>query len=197
MIHYNKIARILFSFLILISAFTVIDRELANAMPERLAKTAKAVDPRQVLCMAENIFYEAGKESYIGQIAVARVVMNRIHYGFASTPCAVVHQKITVSDKDGEGERVICQFSWTCMDVPPINHRNPEFQRIKKLAYQILAYNEYEDLLPKSTLFFHSTSVSPGWTYHRVTQIGNHIFYSKKKTNQKANEQLIQRSEQF
>ena len=41
-------------------------------------KVAKTVDPKQLACMAKNIFYEAGNESINGQAAVARVVMNRI-----------------------------------------------------------------------------------------------------------------------
>ena len=50
----------------------------------------KVIDPKQLACMAKNIFYEAGNESIMGQAAVARVVLNRINHGFAKTPCAVI-----------------------------------------------------------------------------------------------------------
>ena len=53
---------------------------------------AKVVDPKQLACMAKNIFYEAGSESLNGQAAVARVVMNRIAHGFGKNPCAVIYQ---------------------------------------------------------------------------------------------------------
>jgi spore germination cell wall hydrolase CwlJ-like protein len=64
--------------------------ELTNNMQE--TKVAKVVDPKQLTCMAKNIFYEAGSESLNGQAAVARVVMNRIAHGFGKDPCAVIYQ---------------------------------------------------------------------------------------------------------
>jgi len=57
---------------------------------EQETKIAKTVDPKQLTCMAKNIFYEAGSESINGQAAVARVVMNRIAYGFGKDPCAIL-----------------------------------------------------------------------------------------------------------
>lgn len=190
-----KSARALFTLLLIVVGVTFVDREVHIAeLPQNAIKAAKAVDPRQLLCLAENIFYEAGSESLIGQAAVARVVLNRIHYGFASTPCAVVHQKTQVVDANTGDERVICQFSWTCEDVNPINRNDPRFKRSKEIAYQVLAYDAYSEILPRSTLFFHNTSVNPQWRYYRVGQIGNHIFYSKKKVKHNVNQQWSQGS---
>ena len=53
---------------------------------------AKIIDPKQITCMAKNIFYEAGAESTLGQAAVARVVMNRVAHGFGKNPCQVIYQ---------------------------------------------------------------------------------------------------------
>lgn len=182
-----KCTRALLALLLLVASLTVIDRELALTMsrvPDNIVSVAAKVDPKQLLCLAENIFYEAGSESHLGQIAVARVVLNRIHYGFAKTPCAVVHQK-TVVMRD-EGEKTICQFSWTCQDVPPINRNDPRYLQSREIAYQVLAYNAYAEQIPRNILFFHNTSVNPGWAYYRVKQIGNHIFYSKSKPKKEA-----------
>lgn len=178
----NKCARVVMAGILLIASLTLIDRELAHNMtevPVKAVAVAKSVDPKQLLCLAENIFYEAGSESFLGQVAVARVVLNRIHHGFAKTPCAVVHQK-TVVRRD-EGEKTICQFSWTCEDVRPINRNDPRYVQSREIAYQVLAYNAYAEEIPRNVLFFHNTSVDPLWPYHRVKQIGNHIFYSKSK----------------
>lgn len=178
----NKYARAVMAGILLIASLTLIDRELAHNMtevPVKAVAVAKSVDPKQLLCLAENIFYEAGSESFLGQVAVARVVLNRIHHGFAKTPCAVVHQKTVVRRDDGE--KTICQFSWTCEDVRPINRNDPRYVQSREIAYQVLAYNAYAEEIPRNVLFFHNTSVDPLWPYHRVKQIGNHIFYSKSK----------------
>lgn len=178
----SKPMKSILAILLIVGGLTIIDRDLARNMsevPVRAVTVAKSVDPKQLLCLAENIFYEAGSESFLGQVAVARVVLNRIHYGFAKTPCGVVHQK-TVVIKDGT-EKTVCQFSWTCEDVRPINPGDPRYQQSKQIAYQVLAYNAYSEHLPRSVLFFHNTTVDPAWPYHRVKQIGNHIFYSKTK----------------
>jgi spore germination cell wall hydrolase CwlJ-like protein len=86
---------------------------------------------------------------------------------------------------DGEVQKVkMCQFSWVCegKDVPTNNYR---YNQAKKVAYDVLAFDAYEDVIPKSTLFFHNTSVQPNWVYQESKRIGNHIFYSKHKKKPK------------
>lgn len=139
------------------------------------AKLAKIVDPKQLVCLANAIYYEAGRESTIGQAAVARVVMNRVNHGFASNPCKVVYQT-TIKD-----EQKFCQFSWVCEGKTKPSDNNPTYKKAKEVAYSVLAFDAYKDVVPKSTLFFHNLTVDPIWPYHKVKQIGNHIFYSKKK----------------
>lgn len=144
-------------------------------------KIVNKVDPKQITCMATNIVYEAGREDIIGQAAVARVVMNRVLHGFASNPCAVVNQKIVV-EKDNESV-VVCQFSWVCEnDLPPLNKNSLMYKNAERIAYEVLVYDGFKDVVPSTTLFFHNTSVNPEWPYKKVKQIGNHIFYSKQKS---------------
>ena len=60
-----------------------------------LAKQPK-VD-NQLLCLAKNIYYEAGLETRDGMIAVAQVTINRAGTGnFPGTVCGVVNQKTQV-----------------------------------------------------------------------------------------------------
>jgi len=151
-------------------------------------KVAKTVDPKQLKCLAMNIFYEAGYESLNGQAAVARVVMNRIASGFGNNPCAVVYQA-TYVDKliDDELQKVkLCQFSWVCEGKGDPNKNNIRYKQSEQVAYDVLAYDAYTEVLPKSALFFHNLQVDPLWPYKQVAKIGNHIFYSRaKKSTQK------------
>ena len=157
-------------------------------------KVAKLVDPKQLNCLAKNIFYEAGSESLNGQAAVARVVMNRIAHGFGKNPCAVVYQTAQV-DKlvDDEVQKVkLCQFSWVCEGKGDPNIHSKKYKQAEQVAYDVLAYDAYTDVIPKSALFFHNLSVDPLWPYKQVAKIGNHIFYSKAK---KPTQKIIVKSE--
>lgn len=156
-----------------------------NDTKESEVVEAKPVDQKQLKCLAENIYFEAGGESLNGKAAVARVVMNRVRYGFASTPCNVVYQVsyITkVNEETLDSYRVkLCQFSWVCEGKPKPNPNDPRYIQAKEVAYNVLAYDAYEDVLPRTALFFHNMSVDPLWPYKQVARIGNHIFYSKAK----------------
>ena len=139
-------------------------------------KVAEFVDPKQIICLATNIFYEAGHESKEGKAAVARVTINRVNNGFAKTPCNVVYQTVTKDDKK------FCQFSWVCEGKGNPNNRDPSYQASLQVAYDVLVLDKYKDVIPKNTLFFHNKTVEPDWEhYEKVQVIGNHIFYSKKK----------------
>lgn len=147
-----------------------------------ITATLKKIDMKQVACMAKNIFYEAGSETLPGQAAVARVVMNRVNHGFAETPCKVIYQKTLIN------ENVVCQFSWVCEDKSEPNKESARYKQAEMVAYQTMM-GMYKDVVPKTTLFFHSINIDPSWPYKQVAKIGNHIFYSKQKVKneQKSN----------
>jgi spore germination cell wall hydrolase CwlJ-like protein len=147
-----------------------------HTAPAELGKRISHVELKQLHCMAENIFYEARKEPHAGQAAVARVVVNRVKHGFANTPCQVIYQ-VTKTDSGSK----ICQFSWVCEGKSKPNQRDPSYLKALQISYQVLAFDAYKDVVPKSTLFFHNLSVSPNWKHHKAKQIGNHIFYTKAK----------------
>lgn len=144
-------------------------------------KLAKFVDPKQIICLATNIFYEAGSESTAGKAAVARVTLNRVNNGFANTPCNVVYQTTTTASN-----QKLCQFSWVCEGKNNPNKRDPSYQASLQVAYDVLVLDKYKDVIPKNTLYFHNKTVEPNWEYYdKVKIIGNHIFYSKKKKSNK------------
>jgi len=159
---------------------------------EEVVNVAKKVDPKQLACLAKNIFYEAGGEPILGQAAVARVVLNRITHGFGSNPCNVIYQSTVVQKEndDGEVQRVKhCQFSWVCEGKGEPNKNSPRYQQASQIAYDVLAYDAYNDVVPTSTLFFHNLTVEPPWPYQQAKKIGNHIFYSKAKKKKKHDHQ--------
>jgi spore germination cell wall hydrolase CwlJ-like protein len=190
-----KFLRIVAGLLVLVVGLYLTNTEeryfLFNGTPEpvaEVAKVAKAVDPKQLACMAKNIFYEANGEPLHGQAAVARVVVNRIRHGFGSNPCNVIYQATYVEkeNEDGNLRKIkLCQFSWVCENKGEPNKNSPGYIKAKEIAYDVMAYNAYEDVVPKSTLFFHNLTVEPTWPYQQAKKIGNHIFYSKAKKKQK------------
>ena len=170
--------------IILFGTYIMYDSTQSYVEPEESKEVvAKVVDPKQLACMAKNIFYEAGSESILGQAAVARVVINRVNHGFARTPCAVVYQSHIVEKiVDDELTKVkLCQFSWVCEGKGEPNTNSQRYRQAQQVAYDVMANDAYNDVLPKSALFFHNLTVDPLWPYKQVAKIGNHIFYSKHK----------------
>jgi spore germination cell wall hydrolase CwlJ-like protein len=196
-----KFLRIVTGLLVLLVGLYLTNTEeryfLFKVTPEpvaEVAKVAKAVDPKQLACMAKNIFYEANGEPLHGQAAVARVVMNRVSHGFGSNPCNVIYQATYVDKANEYGDTYkakMCQFSWVCENKGEPNKNNPGYIKAKAIAYDVMAHNAYEDVVPKSTLFFHNLHVDPMWPYKQVAKIGNHIFYSKQKKSKNTQKTVV------
>jgi spore germination cell wall hydrolase CwlJ-like protein len=132
---------------------------------------------KQVDCLTENIYFEAGYESHVGKLAVAFVTLNRLASGnYGSDVCGVVKQRT----RNSKG-LIICQFSWTCQ--PNIAKKRltikhePLYNDIRDLAIFVLVnYHIVEDPT-KGATYFHAVYVNPMWGLPRTIKIGNHIFY--------------------
>jgi spore germination cell wall hydrolase CwlJ-like protein len=147
-------------------------------------KTIRSVNVEHIRCLATNIYWEARSEPFMGQVAVARVVMNRIKHGFAPNPCKVIYQSITVQDKEDPNEtKKICQFSWVC-EGKTTPTRNSTYLQAEEIARKVLSENKWQEVLPSNVLFFHNKTVNPQWQYHPAVTIGNHVFYTKAKQKQ-------------
>lgn len=139
------------------------------------------VEQKEVNCLAKNVYYEAGLESYEGRVAVAQVTVNRVEDGkFPTSICGVVHQKTRVPSG-----RTVCQFSWVC---------NPNRTRIRYDSDRwVDSLNAAKDVVLEGlrldeldeALYFHNTHVRPNWGLERVARIGGHIFYSDDKVHAK------------
>lgn len=186
----SKIDIAALSFIILVAVTLLVSISFEEEpIVEEEPIAVKTVDMKQLACLAENIFYEAGSESLSGQAAVARVVINRVNHGFAPTPCKVIHQSYSVVKTNEETDKVysvrMCQFSWVCEGKKSPNKNSEKYQQAERVAYDVLAYDAYSEIIPKTALFFHNLSVNPLWPYQQVAKIGNHVFYSKAKKKQK------------
>jgi len=145
---------------------------------EPLPAITTAPNHEYVKCLATNIYFEAGGEPFMGQVAVARVVMNRILHGFASDPCKVVYQKTVRYNREQERKIIMCQFSWVCQGKLNPNRDSATYQQAKEIATLVLAQDKWSDDIPNNILFFHNHTVNPRWKYDRKMTIGNHVFYA-------------------
>ena len=92
-------------------------------------------------------------------------------------PSKVIYQKTLIN------ENVVCQFSWVCEDKADPNKSNPKFKQAMKVAYEVMVFDMYKNVVPKTALFFHANTIDPLWPYKQVARIGNHILYSKQKVS--------------
>ena len=127
---------------------------------------------KQVDCLAENIYHEAGYEPDLGKQAVALVTINRTQdERFPSNICSVVKQKTAG----------VCQFSWFCMPVK-LNRNSEAFKESMDIALYV--YANYEKLrdITDGALYYHADYVNPRWrNVEKTTTIGRHIFYRQKE----------------
>ena len=132
-------------------------------------------------CLAQNIYFEAGNQPFIGRFAVANVTLNRVNdLQFPNTVCEVVYQSASYR-KSWTGKiipkRGMCQFSWYCdgkSDEPKDSVTWIESIRIADMALQSSNFDVTE-----GALWYHADYIHPYWADHLeyVVQIENHIFY--------------------
>ena len=119
----------------------------------------------QADCMATAVYFEARGESLQGQLAVARVIMNRAASGkYPPSWCATVKQP--------------WQFSFVRNGMfPTIDYGSASWR--KALGVTRLAISGAVPTLSQDVLWYHADYVAPSWGQRltRVEKIGVHIFY--------------------
>ena len=147
--------------------------------------------------MALNIYREANNQSVAGQIAVGRVVMNRVlDRRYPADTCGVIYEGPvreswkTAKDPDLKPEDRIyypkrdrCQFSWYCdgkKDELINKENNRAWKTAENIAFQILAFDKWNGVMEGAT-HYHADYVSPKWMNElkRITKIDDHIFYKR------------------
>jgi len=142
---------------------------------QAMQREAKRAQRREsdLQCLAENVYFEARGEPLKGQYAVAEVTLNRTRaQNFPHTICSVVHEMRW----DPTRRRHVADFSWTELGTLSADD-GPAWKRAMEVASA--AYDDLHDPIVPGALFYHSTSVRPGWARTRtaIATIGNHVFY--------------------
>jgi hypothetical protein len=119
----------------------------------------------EATCLATAVYFEARGESLEGQLAVARVVMNRAASGrYPPSWCATVKQP--------------WQFSFVRHgQFPAINHSSAAWRKAQAITR--LAMSNAVPSISNDVLWYHADYVAPTWrrNLQQASRIGQHIFY--------------------
>ena len=131
-----------------------------------------------ILCLALNVYHEAKNQPFIGQIAVAQVVMNRVYdERYPDTVCEVVEQGPTYSWKPDFPIRNRCQFSWYCDGLSDTPTEKDAWDNAIMVANGVY-HSNFEDFVEGAT-HYHAYYVAPEWASAKtyIVRIEDHIFY--------------------
>ena len=186
-----------------IATWTIMSLCVIQFNQAQAKQTKPDMDP-QLMCLAKNIYYEAGLEGRDGMLAVAQVTVNRTqNEKFPSTICGVVNQKTEIvkptrvtktrllkqplwkKDKEIQTTEMvyrkikICQFSWVCNPPAPVKYLSDRWRESVNVAMEVMYQGiTLDHAYMEEALYFHNTQVRPRWGLERLGRIGNHIFYS-------------------
>lgn len=138
-----------------------------------LAASGREFDPKEQECLARNVYFEAGGESFSGKVAVGAVTLNRVDDPrYPKTICGVVEQRSG-----------ICQFSWMCSGARYRTPRGEAWEEARDVANILLNVDWFDPTA--GALYFHAVYVRPQWSRVKPVsaRIGNHIFYRDEWTS--------------
>ena len=152
---------------------------------------------REMICLAENIYFEARAEGVEGKAAVANVTRNRVESSrFPNTFCDVVYQGPVRESWNKKGVyfpvKHKCQFSWYCDGKKDIIWANYEktgetiqlnadaWRKSVEVAIWTLGYGSYRvnDNTDGALYYYAHNLVYPYWADHKqlTVIVGNHTF---------------------
>jgi spore germination cell wall hydrolase CwlJ-like protein len=128
-------------------------------------------------CLAEGMYFEARGESVSGQLAVGRVILNRVtSVAYPNSICGVVYQN--------DDKRNRCQFSFACDGKEDVVTESAKYEEIEGYANWLLAgeakpTHAFQMASLQASTHYHADYVAPNWA-NRLTltgRIGHHYFY--------------------
>ena len=151
--------------------------DVAKTLKLKSAEKQKVVAQRRVRlaeenCLARAVYFEARSETDMGQLAVAKVILNRVKSpSYPNSICGVVYQ--------GSGTRNSCQFSFACDGQPDDVKQPGAWDHAKAIAQRAIAGDPAVAMMGKATNY-HADYVNPRWAKNmrRLTKIGHHVFYA-------------------
>jgi spore germination cell wall hydrolase CwlJ-like protein len=149
------------------SSFTLPKAEKQKIVAQRRVRLAEEN------CLARAVYFEARSESALGQMAVAKVILNRVKSpNYPNTICGVVYQ--------GTHRRNSCQFSFACDGQPDDVRQAGAWAQAKSVAQRAIAGDMNLGKGMGSATSYHADYVTPRWAskLRKVSRIGRHIFYS-------------------
>ena len=117
---------------------------------------------KQVACISQAIYYEAGNQNTLGKEAVAFVIFNRAQK-YNMTPCEVIHQRIN-------GRK---QFTFISNRIKYWNQYITSFKLAQNMYWNFYDYDDPTH----GALFFHAVYIHPHWYCKKIIRIQDHIFY--------------------
>ena len=128
-----------------------------------------------VECLTEAVYFEARGEPFIGQLAVANVIMERVRdHRFPTTVCKVVHAG---RYWEGNPVRNRCAFSYWCDGKPEIMKEKQAHKTAQDVARMAINGVMYEEV--QGATFYHASYVMPYWIKELdfITRVCKHLFY--------------------
>ena len=122
-------------------------------------------------CLSRAIYFEARSESELGQLAVAKVILNRVKStNYPNTICGVIYQ--------GSQRPNSCQFSFACDGRADKPKYGKPWRQAKVVAKRAMNGNNQLQVISTAT-HYHADYVKPRWAgaMSRLIKIGSHIFY--------------------
>ena len=162
-----KIFKLLLLYLLLIS----IDSYSAE-IPNNINK--------ERICLAKNIYFEAGNQPLAGRLAVAHVTLNRVlDQQFPNSICEVIYQANWYENWKGDLVPILrkCQFSWFCDGKSDEPTDSKTWIESLEVASKLLLIRPLD--ITEGALWYHADYSNPYWSNHlkRTVTIENHLFY--------------------
>ena len=118
-------------------------------------------------CLARAVYFESRSESDLGQLAVAKVILNRVKAPeYPKSICGVVYQ--------GSGTRNSCQFSFACDGLPDDVNQPGAWAHAKSIAQRAISGDPAIAMMGSATNY-HADYVKPKWAkaMRRLARIGD------------------------
>lgn len=152
--------------------------------------TVSAMEPSKytpseedMMCLTQNIFFEARDQELVGQVSIAFVTLNRVDsWRYKNSICGVVRDGFKVNRRD-------CHFSWYCDDESDYPSDNvierKAWEYAKIVAYTVVQNRDYIEDPTNGSTHYHSNKVNPWWApkIAYLGTIGDHLFYVEGEPN--------------